>query len=134
MIDCILCILCSAFCLVGIIFHPRPCAGYPYCYSSISFSYRYYWVFFLLTRFLKNGYEILRDGAYLPGMAENDFSSDNITSGPIYWRFSDLEGVVMFRDLLWNDSRYLLQIFTEKGLKFLPFESQVSSSKSAEER
>ena len=88
--------------------------GRPYCYSSFSFSFI---LFFFLSRFLKNAWtdfhEIFRDGVYWSRKTENNFSCDDVTSGPRYWRFSNFQGVILFRDLLRNDSRYLLQIFTD---------------------
>ena len=74
-------------------------------------------IFLLLTPFLKNAWtdfhEIFRDGVYWSRKTENNFSYDDVTSGPRYSRFSDFRGVILFRDLLRNDSRYLLQIFTD---------------------
>ena len=74
-------------------------------------------IFLLLTPFLKNAWtdfhEIFRDGVYWSRKTENNFSCDDVTSGPRNRRFSDFQGVVLFRDLLRNDSRYLLQIFTD---------------------
>ena len=52
-------------------------------------------------------------GVYLSGMAEANFWCDYVTFDPRYWRFSDFQGVVLYRDLLWNDSRYNLQIFRD---------------------
>ena len=60
--------------------------GRPYCYSSASFSLLL--LFFFLTRFLQNAWsdfhEILRDGVYLFRKTENNFSCDDVTSGPRY--------------------------------------------------
>ena len=73
-------------------------------------------VFFFLTRFLQNAltdfHEIFRDGVYWSRKTENIFSCDDVISGLRYWRFSDFEGVILWRYLLRNDSRYL-QIFTD---------------------
>ena len=89
--------------------------GRPYCYSSVSFSLLLLF-FFFLTRFLQHAltdfHEIFRHGVYWSIKIENNFSCDDVTSGPRYWRFSDFEGVILWRYLLGNDSRYLLQIFT----------------------
>ena len=72
---------------------------------------------FFLTRFLRNAWtdfhEIFRDGVYWSSLAEISFSSDDVTSGRRYWRFSDFEGVILWRIDLRNDWRYLLQIFTD---------------------
>ena len=74
-------------------------------------------IIFFLTRFLQNAWtdfhEIFRDGVCWSSLAETNFSSHDVTSGPSYRRFSDFQGVILFRDLLRNDSRYLLQIFTD---------------------
>ena len=59
--------------------------GRPYCYSSVSFSYYY---FFFLTSFLQNAWtdfhEIFRDGVYWSKKTENNFSCDDVTSGSRY--------------------------------------------------
>ena len=95
--------------------------GRPYCYSSVSFSLLLLLFFFFLTRFLQNAWtdfhEIFRDGVYWSSKIENNFSCDDVTSGPRYWRFSDFEGVILWRYLHRNDSRYLLQIFTDNRQK-----------------
>ena len=76
--------------------------------------------FFFLTRFLQNAWtdfhEIFRDGVYWSRKTENNFSCDDVTSGPRYRRFSDFQGVFLFRDFLRNDLRYLLPIFTDDRL------------------
>ena len=83
----------------------------------LRFLFLYYYYYFFLTRFLQNAWtdfhEIFRDGVYWSRKTENNFSCDDVTSGPSYWRFSDFEGVILWRYLLRNDSRYLLQIFTD---------------------
>ena len=59
--------------------------GRPYCYSSVSFSSYY---FFFLTPFLQNAWtdfhEIFRDCVYWSRKTENNFSCDDVTSGPRY--------------------------------------------------
>ena len=73
--------------------------------------------FLFLTPFLKNAltdfHEILKVGVYWSIKNETTFWCDDDTSGPRYWRFSDFQGVILFRNLLRNHSRYLLQIFTD---------------------
>ena len=72
---------------------------------------------FFLTRFLRNVWtdfhEIFRDGVYWFSLAEISFSSDDVTSGPRYWRFPDFEVVILWRIHLRNDSRYLFQIYMD---------------------
>ena len=74
-------------------------------------------IILFLTRFLQNAWtdfhEIFRNGVYWSSLAETNFLSHDVTSGPSYRRFSNFQGVFLFRDLLRNDSRYLLQIFTD---------------------
>ena len=81
------------------------------------FFFLYIIIFFFLTRFLQNAWtdfhEIFRDGVYWSRKTENNFSCDDVTSGPRYWQFSNFQGFILFRYLLRNDSRYLLQIFTD---------------------
>ena len=102
--------------------------GKPSYYSDVSSSLRVFVgngrlrflfliIFFFLTRFLRNArtyfHEIFRDGVYWSRKAKNNFSWDDFTSSRRYWRFYDVEGVVLLRNVLLNDSRYLYQIFTE---------------------
>ena len=74
-------------------------------------------IFLLLTPFLKNAWmdfhEIFREGEHWFRKTENNFSCDDVTSGPRNRRFSDFQGVILFRYLLRNDSRYLFQNFTD---------------------
>ena len=90
--------------------------GRPYCYSSVSFSLLLLF-FFFLTRFLQNAWtvfhEIFRDCVYSSKKTENNFWCDDVTSGPRYWGFSNFQGVILLRDLLRNDTSYLIQILRE---------------------
>ena len=110
----------------------------PYCYSSVSFSLLL--LFFFLTRFLQNAWtdfhEIFRDGVYWSRKTENNFCV--MTSLPV----RDIDDFLILRvsfcdaissettqDIFFKFSRMI-----DKGLKFIPFESQLSSLKSAEAR
>ena len=85
----------------------------PYCYFSSTFPEFIFFSYSLSPKRLDGFSWNFQGGVYLSGMAEANFWCDYVTFDPRYWRFSDFQGVVLYRDLLWNDSRYNLQIFRD---------------------
>ena len=71
---------------------------------------------------------IFRDGVYWSRKTENNFSCDDVSSSPRYWRISYFQGVVLLRDLLRKKTQDIFFKFSrmiDKGLKFVPFESRI---------
>ena len=84
----------------------------------------YYYYFFFRTREPKNVLtdfsEIFRDCGYWSFLHENYFLSDDVTSG--YQLIYDFIVVILRRELLLNNIRYLFFTFSrkiDKGLKFI---------------
>ena len=97
------------------------------------FGFFFLYIFFL-TRFLQNAWtdfhDIFRDGVYWSRKTEKYFLCDDVTSGPRYWRFSNFQGAFcseIFSETTQNIFFKFLQMI-DKWLKFVPLESQVSSS------
>ena len=80
-------------------------------YSSISVSffinYYYYFLFAFSTTPVGIFMKIL---GMVHSCPEGIFLSEDVNSGPRYWRFSYFEGVIWFRDFLRINSKYFLQI------------------------